>query len=223
MSLELFFHPLSSFSHKALIALYENGTPFTPRILSQDDPDTGKEFAGLWPTCKFPLLRDNARDRVVPESSLVIEYLDTFYPGARPLIPPGEAALEVRLWDRVFDTYVQLPMQKIVGDTFRADGEHDAAGVAEARAQLRKTYVMVEAHLGEREWIAGGAFSMADCSACPALFYADTVEPLGDAFPRTKAYLNRLLARPSFARVLEEAEPYFHMFPLNPKPSRALR
>lgn len=225
MSLQLFYHPLSSFSHKVLIALYENATPFTGRLLVQQDPATYQEFRQLWPTGKMPLLRDLANDRIIPETSIIIEYLQVFYPGTVQLIPADPMhASQVRLWDRLFDLYVHLPMQKIVGDSLRGAGAaSDAAGVAEARAQLRKSYAMVEAALGEREWIAGDSFSMADCAAAPALFYADTVEPIGAAAPAVSAYLNRLMARPSYARALEEAEPSFGMFPLDPKPSRSPR
>jgi len=224
MPLQLYYHPLSSFCQKVLIALYENATPFTGRPLVQQDPATYEEFKQLWPTGKMPLLRDLANDRIIPETSIIIEYLQVFYPGRVQLIPADSLpASQARLWDRLFDLYVHLPMQKIVGDSFRAAGSKDAAGVAEARALLRNSYAMVEAALGEREWIAGDAFSMADCAAAPALFYADTVEPIGSAFPAVTAYLNRLMARPSYARVLEEAEPSFGMFPLDPKPSRAPR
>ena len=224
MSLQLFYHPLSSFCQKVLIALYENATPFTGRVLRQQDPATLDEFKLLWPTGKMPLLKDLAHDRTIPETSIIIEYLQTFYPGPLILIPEDPLlASQVRLWDRLFDLYVHLPMQKIVGDSFRAAGANDAAGVAEARAQLRRAYAMVETALGTREWIAGASFSMADCAAAPALFYADTVEPIGPGAPATTAYLNRLMARPSYARALEEAEPSFTMFPLDPKPSRAPR
>lgn len=224
MSLELFYHPLSSFSQKTLIALYENATPFTGRLLSQEDPATWEQFTALWPTAKMPLLRDLAHDRTVPETSIIIEYLQSFYPGQVTLIP-GDPLLasQVRLWDRMFDLYLHLPMQKIVGDTFRETGANDDAGVAEARAQLRRFYGIVQTALEQREWIVGECFSMADCAAAPALFYADTVEPIGPGAPATTAYLNRLMARPSYARVLEEAEPSFGMFPLDPKPSRAAR
>jgi glutathione S-transferase len=226
MSLQLFYHPLSSFSHKVLIALYENATPFAPRLLVREDPATYQQFKQLFPTGKMPLLRDLAHDRTIPETSIIIEYLQTFYPGPVALIPADPLpATQVRLWDRLFDLYVHLPMQKIVGDRLREPDSRDPAGVLEARAQLRNSYAMVEAELtlGKKEWIAGERFSMADCAAAPALFYADTLEPIGEAAPAVTAYLNRLMARPSYARALEEAEPYFHMYPLDPKPSRAPR
>lgn len=224
MQLQLFYHPLSSFCHKVLIALYENGLPFERRLLEHTDPATLAEFARLWPTSKMPLLRDLANDRVVPETSIIIEYLQLAHPGPVTLIPAdARQASEVRLWDRLFDLYVHLPMQKVVGDALRPADARDAAGVAEARALIRRSYAMIEQALGAREWIAGAAFSMADCAAAPALFYADTLEPIGAGMPALTAYLNRLMARPSYARVLEEAEPSFGMYPLDPKPSRAPR
>lgn len=224
MSLQLFLHPLSSFCHKALIAFYENGTPFIPRVLSPEFPDTGKEFQRLWPTGKFPLLRDEERVKTIAESSVIIEYLQTFYPGPVQLIPSDpDAALEVRTWDRVLDMYVHMPMQRIVADGMRPEGSRDPFGVEQAREQIRKGYHMIEDALEDRQWIMGDPFTLVECAAAPALFYSDTLEPIGAATPRTAAYLNRLLERPSYARVLAEAEPFFSMYPLDPKPSRAPR
>jgi glutathione S-transferase len=222
MSLHLFLHPLSSFCHKALIAFYENDIPFTPRLLSPDEPATGAEFQKLWPTGKFPLLRDEARGRTVAETSVIIEYLQLFYPGKVQLIPTDpDLACEVRTWDRVFDAYIHVPMQKIVADALRPEGSRDPFGVQQAREQLLKGYAMVEAALGERSWIVGDSFTLADCAASPALFYADTIVPITTS--KTVAYLNRLLSRPAYARALAEAEPFFPMYPLDPKPSRSLR
>lgn len=222
MSLQLFMHPLSSFCHKALIAFYENDIPFTPRLLSPDEPSNGAEFQKLWPTGKFPLLRDEKRGRTVAETSVIIEYLQLFYPGPVQLIPADpDLACEVRTWDRVFDAYLHVPMQRIVADKLRAETARDPFGVEQAKEQLSKGYAMVEAALGERSWIVGESFTLADCAAAPALFYSDTIQPIG--LPRTTAYLNRLISRPSYARALQEAEPFFAMYPLEPKPSRSLR
>jgi len=214
MSLTLHMHPLASYCWKVLIALYENHTPFEPRLVDLGDPAVAAAFKALWPTGKMPLLRDAARDRTVPETSIIIDYLQTWYPGPVRLIPDeAEAALRVRLLDRLFDLYVQEPMQKIVGDRIRPDDARDPYGVAHARDQLAMAYDLLEAELAGNGWAAGEAFSLADCAAAPALFYANKVAPLTDAHPKVSAYLHRLLARPSFSRVLREAEPYFAMFP----------
>ena len=215
MSLTLHMHPLSSYCWKVLIALYENDTPFEARILDLSDPAVVAAFKALWPTTKMPLLCDTARDRTVPETSIIIEYLQAAYPGPVRFIPDDpDAALRTRLMDRLFDLYVMTPMQAIVGDRIRpADVAKDPYGVARARAQLAMAYDLLEAELAGRAWAAGDDFSLADCAAAPALFYADKVAPLTDAHPKVSAYLDRLLARPSFVRVLQEAEPYFAMFP----------
>lgn len=213
MSLTLHMHPLASFCWKVLIALYENDTPFEAHLVDLADPEAAAAFKALWPTAKMPLLIDMARDRTVPETSIIIEYLDTAYPGPVRFIPEDtDAALRVRLLDRLFDLYVQEPMQKIVGDRIRPDGAQDPHGVAHARAQLAMAYDLLETQLADRTWAAGETFSLADCAAAPGLFYADKVAPLTD-HPTVSAYLDRLLARPSFKRVLREAEPYFAMFP----------
>ena len=214
MSLTLHMHPLASYCWKVLIALYENDTPFEVQIVDLGDPVSAAAFKALWPTGKMPVLRDTARDRTVPETSVIIEYLQTWYPGAVRFIPDDpQAALNVRLTDRLYDLYVQEPMQKIVGDRIRPEGAKDPYGVVHARAQLAMAYDMVEAQLADRTWAAGEAFSLADCAAAPALFYADKVAPLAPTHPKTSAYLDRLLARSSFSRVIEEAQPYFAMFP----------
>ena len=215
MSLTLHMHPLSSYCWKVLIALYENDTPFEARILDLSDPAVVAAFKALWPTTKMPLLCDTARDRTVPETSIIIEYLQAAYPGPVRFIPDDpDAALRTRLMDRLFDLYVMTPMQAIVGDRIRpADVAKDPYGVARARAQLAMAYDLLEAELAGRAWAAGDDFSLADCAAAPALFYANKLAPLGETHANVSAYLDRLLARPSFTRVLREAEPYFAMFP----------
>ena len=215
MALTLYFHPLSSFCWKALIGLYENDTAFTPVILNLGDPASREPFLALWPMGKMPVLRDEARDETVAETSVILDYLDAHYPGPVRFVPQDpDLARRTRFWDRMFDNYVQGPMQKIVGDRIRPEGANtDPYGVAEAKKQLATAYGVIEAGLGDATWLSGGAFGLSDCAAFPALYYGDKLLPLGEAHPRTAAYLARLAARPAVARVVAEAEPYFHMFP----------
>jgi glutathione S-transferase len=124
MSLTLYYHPLASFCWKALVALYENDTPFDPLIVDLGDASSRDKFAKVWPPAKFPVLRDNARDRTVAEATVVIEYLDAFHPGATRFIPNDpDLAWQGRMWDRVFDHYVHEPMQRIIGDRIRPEGK----------------------------------------------------------------------------------------------------
>ena len=214
MALTLYFHPLASFCHKVLIALYENDTPFTGHTVDLMDEAARARFFALWPAGKMPVLRDEIRDRTVPETSIIIEYLDQHYPGRRPLLPIAEdARLDARLWDRFFDLYIHVPMQKIVIDRLRGEGEHDPRGVADAKAGLVTAYGMIERHIAARTWAIGEDFSIADCAAAPALFYAGIMVPFSQTHPNVAAYFERLLARPSFKRTIAEARPYFHMFP----------
>jgi glutathione S-transferase len=214
MSLTLHFHPLASYCHKALIALYENDTPFTPNLVNLADEAERAALLKLWPIGKFPVLSDDARNQTVPESTVIIEYLDSYYPGRTRFIPTdAELARETRLRDRFYDLYVHEPMQKIVGDRIRPDGAKDPHGVEEARARLRTAYGMIDREMATRSWAIGEAFGLADCAAAPALFYANEVMPFGDGHGNIAAYFGRLKARPSYARVLKEAEPYFAMFP----------
>jgi glutathione S-transferase len=214
MSLTLYYHPLASFCWKVLIALYENDVPFTPQMVNLGDADERAAFLKIWPVGKFPVLCDEGRAQTVPESSIIIEYLDRHFPGATRFIPDdGELALQTRLRDRFYDLYVHLPMQAIVDDRLRPKDAKDPTGVAHARAKLHTAYAIIDAQMRDGGWAAGASFSLADCAALPALFYADQVAPLGDGFANVSAYLDRLKARSSVTRVLQEAEPYFHFFP----------
>jgi glutathione S-transferase len=214
MSLTLYFHPLSSFCQKALVALYENDTPFTPCIVDLGDDSDAAEFRKLWPIGKFPVLRDDARGQTIPESSIIIEYLAQHYPGRTRLIPTdADRARETRMHDRFFDLYVNEPMQKIVTDRRRPAGHKDPFGVEHARQRIATAYGMLNAEMAHKTWAMGDAFSMADCAAAPALFYANKVMPFGRAHANVAEYFDRLTQRPSFARALREAKPYFGLFP----------
>lgn len=213
MTLKLYFHPLSSYSHKALIALYENAIAFEPRPV--DDAQNAAELKALWPVMRFPLLRDDARDWTVPEASIIIEYLAQHYPGTIRLLPDdADRARQVRLRDRFFDNYLHAHVQKFAFDHVRPAGTHDAYGVEQAKQQYFVALDMVEKSLAGKSWAMGEDFTMADCAAAPPLFYGNRFfGPFRDSHPVTAAYLERLMARPSYARALREAEPYFHMLP----------
>jgi glutathione S-transferase len=215
MSLHLYYHPFSSFCQKVLIALYEKALPFERHVIDLTEPESRAELERVWKLVKFPVLRDEARRVTVPETTLIIEYLDAHYPGTTQLVPEdGDAALQVRIWDRFFDNYVEVPMQKGMLDRFRPEGANDPHGVEEAKALLAKAYAFAEAELGRGEWIAGSQFSLADCAAAPALFYSNLVQPL-TGYPGLDDYFRRLMARPSFARVVDEARPFRHFLPID--------
>lgn len=196
---ELYMHPLASYCWKTLLALYETETPFTPHVIDLGDPAQRAELVAVWPLARFPVLRDHARDKVVAESSIIVEYLARHLPAAAHLVPDD---LDVRARDRFFDLYVQEPMGRIVRHMLKP-GDPDV--VAADKQTLRTAYAIVET------WPERGDFTLADCAAAPSLFYADHLVPIEQ--PRTRAYLDRLLARPSMIRVRREAEPYWHNFP----------
>jgi glutathione S-transferase len=213
MSLTLHVHPLSSFCMKVLVALYENGTPFTPHIVDLGSEAAFAEFRTLWPIGKIPVLRDEAKDRTIPETSIIIEYLDQHYPGRTRFFPgDADAVRETRLRDRLYDLYVNVPMQKVVTDRLRPADKRDPYGVEQAKGLIATAYGMIDEEMANRTWAMGEAFSLADCAAAPALFYAEKCVPFG-AHANVAHYFERLKARPSFARALQEAEPYFQFFP----------
>ncbi|MCO8312567.1 glutathione S-transferase family protein [Pseudomonas mandelii] len=210
MSLTLYYHPLASFCHKVLIALYENGTEFERKIIDLADAADRAELQALWPIGKFPVICDLAHQRNLPESSIIIEYLDRLYPGTHSLIPDDwDSALEVRLWDRFFDHYVQVPLQQIVSDRLHATN----GDLSRERSTLETAYSMLDRRMASRIWVASPAFSMADCAAAPALFYARTLVPFPADYRHLSAYFERLVQRPSFQRVIAEARPWFSFYP----------
>lgn len=209
--MQLYAHPFSSFCQKALIAFYENHIAFEYRTL--EDPSANAELLALWPLKRFPVLQDG--ETTVLESSSIIEYLQAYYPGPIRLIPDdAAAAVEVRMMDRVFDNYVSTPQGRIVFNSMRAETDRDPLGDAEARKMLETTYAWLDQRLAGREWATDHGFSLADCAAAPALFYADWTHPIPERFETLKAYRARLLARPSIARCVDDARPYRDYFPL---------
>ncbi len=206
MSLTLYAHPFSSYCQKVLIALWEKEIPFTYRHL--EDAGAAEERAALWPFGKFPVLVDDGR--VIAESSIIIEHLELYHAGAVRLLPEDrKAALKIRFMDRFFDNHVMTPVQKAVSAALRGEDAREEAAQA-----LETAYGWLETKLAGRTWAAGEAFSIADCAAAAALFYADWVHRIAPDFPVLRAYRSRLLARPSFARAVEEARPYRGYFPL---------
>ena len=210
MALVLHQHPFASYCQKALIALYELGLPFD-RVLVEDRA----EHLELWPLGSIPVLVDTHAGLTIPESTTVIEYLDGLAGGGRLIPPQPDTALQARLWDRIVDNHVANSMSKVVTDNLRPEGRGDPEGVAEARATISTAYGVLERQLAGRAWLAGEQFTVADCAAAPALFYCRAIQRWdAEAHPETTRYYRALVARPSFARVVEEARPYRELFPL---------
>ena len=214
MTRTLYGHPFSSYTWKALIALYEKDLPFTFAVLDGEHPEYGERLGALSPVGKFPMLDDGGN--VYTEASIIIEYLDNAHPDKAPLIAgEPDAALQIRFLDRLFDNYVMGPTQEIVGQHIPfMTPVPDEARIAREKAALDKIYAWLESHLPEEGWAAGDNFTLADCAAAPSLFYADWVHPISVQHPRLGAYRARLLTRPSVARAVEGARPYRHLFPL---------
>lgn len=213
IELTLHYHPLSSYCHKALIALEVLEIDLDKRLLNLGDPAERAAHLALWPLGKMPLLVD--RGQVFPETSILIEHLQRHHarPG-RTLIPDDpDQALDVRLWDRIFDLYVMTPMQAFTADLLRPEADRDPLGVARARETLLTAYALIEQRLDGRTWVAGSGFSLADCAAAPALFYALTYVPLPPQHQRLAAYSERLVAHPAVARTIDQARPWFRYYP----------
>ena len=214
MTLVLHQHPFAAYCQKVLIALYELDVPFSTHLV--EGAEARRELAALWPMASIPVLRDESADLVLPESTTIIEYLDDLAADGPRLVPADRAAArQARLWDRFFDQHVATPMQKIVGDSLRPEGRHDPEGVLEARGSLDTAYALLDARLADRSWAAGETFTLADCAAAPALFYTRAVHRWDqDGQPSITRYYRELVARPSVARVIDEARRWREIFPL---------
>ena len=211
MTLELYGHPFSSFTWKALIPLWANEIPFEYHKVFED-PDASARLTTLWPLKKFPVLVDEGE--VIAEVTCIIEHLQAHHPGPNVWIPDGELGRRVRFLDRFFDLHVQGNMQPSVNHALRPEGQGDAYGAEQGLKNLRIAYDWLEANLPDGGWAVGDTFTLADCAAAPALFYADWVDEIGDERPKLKAYRARLLAHPQVARAVDEARPFRPYFPL---------
>ncbi|MDY6924536.1 MAG: glutathione S-transferase family protein [Pseudomonadota bacterium] len=210
----LWSHPYSAYGQKALVALYELDLPFESRLVDAGDAAGMVAFRAVSPFGKMPVLVDG--DSRLIESTVVIEYLDQRAGGGRLIPAAPEAALEARLIDRIVDTYVGGPMNRIIPRKFRPAGNADPYGDAEDAAILAGAWDWLEDRLGDgRTWSAGESFTVADCAAAPILTYARRLVPFGDR-PRLRALHARLTARPSFRRALEDAAPFGDLMPAPP-------
>ena len=213
MTLILYYHPFSSYCHKAMMALYEKELAFEPFQIDLGDERSRQQFAAIWPYAKFPVLHDIKAGVTLPEATIIAEYVDGLSTAGPRLIPEkADEARGIRLYDRLLDNYLHTPLQKIVSDRLRPADARDPHGVAEARATLATTYKLLESRIAEDGWIAGPNFSLADCAAAPPLFYLARVAPLA-GHPRLMRYLKRVMERPSFRRCLDQARPFRHFFP----------
>jgi glutathione S-transferase len=211
VSLELYGHPFSSYTWKVLIPLYADGTMFDLRQVPEDEENYAR-LKRIWPFGKFPVLIDDGEP--VIETTPIIEHLQAHHRGPNHWIPDGELGRRVRFLDRFFDLHVQGNMQPTVTNALRAEDQRDEFGAEQGRKNLQIAYDWLEANLGDGPWAAGDPFTLADCAAAPALFYADWVEEIGDKRVKLRAYRARLLAHPAVKRCVDEARPYRPYFPL---------
>jgi glutathione S-transferase len=212
MPMKLYYNPVSSYSQKALLAFYEKGCAFEPVIINLFDPKDREAYQKVYPIAKVPFLRVEEKNLDLSESSLIIEYVDRHFPGGPKLLPDDpDQALQVRMLDRFFDLYIAEPVTKLFFDGMRPEGMKDPFGVKQARDRLDSMYAFFDQQLAGRTWAAGDTFSMADCAAAPALFYARAMHPF-EAHKNLTGYFGRLMQRPSFQRVVKEAEPMLAMF-----------
>lgn len=205
-------HPFSSYTWKVLIALYEKGIEFDYRSVDPAFPDHMPELLAHWPVGQFPLLVHDGVPRF--ESSIIIEYLDHLVPEPRLIPQDLDAALKVRFFDRIFDHHVMGQMQHVVNDAIRGPGGHVQSIVDGAKAKLETVYAWLDKELAGGGWVTPYGFTLADCAAAPALFYADWVYQIPHTYENLRAYRARLLAHPTVSRCVEDARPYRAYFPL---------
>lgn len=210
--LTFYGHPFSSYTWKALIALYEKDIDFDYRILEPDRPQHGDELKAHWPVGQFPLIVHDGTPWF--EASIIIEYLDRLVPEPRMIPEDPDAALKVRLLDRVFDNHVMGRMQAVVADAIRGPENHMPMIVDQSKAALETVYGWLDKELAGGGWATPHGFTLADCAAAPSLFYADWVHEIDAKYENLRGYRARLLAHPSISRCVEGARPYRAYFPL---------
>jgi glutathione S-transferase len=211
--IKIYGHPFAAFYWKTLIALYERNVPFQFLMVDPEHPQNAEAIGRLAPTGQFPVLVDG--DRTVVESAAIIEYLDLHHGAAPPMVPADpRAAIEARQMDSIFDDYLMGPLARMVFNALREESKRDPQTDVEAKATLDKAYAWLDRWMMGREWAANGVFGIADCAAAPALFYAHWGHPIPRAHDALCNYRKRLLARPSIARVVDEARPWRPYFPL---------
>ncbi|QGN53272.1 glutathione S-transferase family protein [Novosphingobium sp. Gsoil 351] len=211
MMLALYGHPFSSYTWKALIALYANATPFEFRMVDPDHPDNSAFVAQASPLGRFPVLVDGSR--TVFEATAIIDYLHLRHAGPAQLLPADpEAAVEMRMIDRVFDLSVMDVMQEIVAEHLRSPEDPDPAVASRVHDRLDRSYRWIDRWLGDNP--PGDTITLVECAAAPSLFYADWVHRIPPELDRLRAWRAHLLALPPVKRCVDEARPYRAYFPL---------
>lgn len=205
-------HPFSSYTWKVLIALYEKDIAFDYRNVDPAFPDHLPELRAHWPVGQFPLIVHDGTPWF--ETSIIIEYLDRLVPEPRMIPADADAALKVRLFDRIFDHHVMNRMQEVVNDALRGPENHLPIIIEQTETLLETIYAFLDKELAGGGWATPYGFTLADCAAAPSLFYTDWVHRIDAKYENLRAYRARLLAHPSVARCVEEARPYRAYFPL---------
>ena len=209
-TLVLYGHPFSSYTWKALIALYAEDLEFEFRIVDADHPEHVEFVKGAGPLGKFPVLLHE--ENVIFEATSIIEYVARHFGGLEMLVPKEQdPAIGMRMLDRVFDNYVMGPTEEIIHEHIRDRDNPDTARIEEAQEKLERSYAWIDGWL--QFYPPMDHVSLIECAAAPALFYADWVHPIGDHFERLQIWRAHLMNRPAVARCIEEARPYRGMFP----------
>lgn len=204
--MKFYYFPLSTYSQKTLMALHEKEVDFEAKLVDLRDPGQRSEYRKIYPLGKIPLLvRDD--DWLIPESTIIIEYIDTHFDSGPQLIPDDkDNARQVRFMDRMNDLYLNETITTLLFQGWKPEADRDQERTETARSRAGVMYDYLSKSLQGKDWLMG-EFSMADCAAAPALFYAQQVFPF-DEHPNIAAYWERLKSRPSYRKVLSEAQPY---------------
>lgn len=205
--MDLYFSYLSTYSQKVLIGLYEKDTAFTPHLVDLSDPEARAEYVKLYPFGKLPLLvRDDGR--MIPESSIIVEYIDNQFEQEPILIPRDpELARRARFMDRMCDLYLNDPVVNLIFESWKPEDEQNRELISKSSERIGTMYRFMDDQLSSSPYLAGETFSIADCAAMPVLFYANSFAPFG-GFDNIFRYWEEVSSRPSFVRLKQEAEPY---------------
>lgn len=203
--MKLYYFPLSTYSQKVLIALYEKGMEFDAEITNLFDPDVASKYREIYPMGKVPLLLDDD-EHMVPESSIIIEYIDKM---AEPTLIKGDAdqSRKIRFKDRMYDLYLNESVTTLLFQNMKPEDQRDQSRMATAQSRIDVMYMFMESEFEKQPFSSGNEFSLSDCAAAAGLFYAEQQAPFADR-PNLQRYWERLKSMPSVQRVHAEAAPY---------------
>lgn len=161
-------------------------------------------YRSLTPFGTAPVIADG--ELIMGESAAIIEYIANVHGAGRLMMKPGDVDYAAFLFWFHFANGSLMPSAMI---DMLVNEIEEPSGIALAlRSRLDRAYAQVEVRLGETPYLAGQDFTAADILTLFPLTTMRLFAPKSLAdFPNIRAYLQRIAARPAFARAMQKADP----------------